>query len=277
MKKAIKRFLTWIFTGIPVVKISASISQTSPSDKLKNKKIIITGGGRGLGFYMAKKCIEEGASILITGRNLEVLKGASLKLNNCSYLQFDIQDVENMSSFLNKSDELLGGHIDSLINNAGISFHEQSFSDVTKEGFDQQFNTNLRGPYFLSQAFINYLERCHIDNANILFITSERGLYCDVVPYGLTKAGINSLTVGLARKYITKGIRVNAIAPGVTASDMTGFNKDGDLFRENSCGKRVFLPEEIAEVATFLLSDASKCISGEIISCNQGNHYRSDW
>ena len=148
---------------------------------------------------------------------------------------------------------------------------------MTEEGFDRQFDTNLKGPYFLTQTFIDYMNREKIGQGNIRFITSERGLYCDDIPYGLTKAAINSLTTGLARRLIAQGIRVNAIAPGVTASDMTGVDKNGNLYWPSSCAGRVFLPEEVAEVAAFLLSDVSMCISGEIVPCNQGNHYRCDW
>lgn len=277
MKRALKRLLTWLIRGVPVVNITASISEISPSERLKGKKIVVTGGGRGLGFYMAKKFVEEGARVLITGRNMDTLKAASSQLNDCPYLQFDVQNIEEISAFVNKSNELLGGRVDCLVNNAGISLHEPSFDSVTVESFDKQFDTNLKGPYFLSQSFVKYWQFNGMRNTNILFITSERGLYCDVIPYGLTKAAINSFTVGLARKYVTCGIRVNAIAPGVTASDMTGFTKDGNLYRETSCGHRVFLPEEVAETAVFLLSDASNCISGEILPCNQGNHYRCDW
>ena len=96
---------------------------------------------------------------------------------------------------------------------------------------------------------------------------------CDDLPYGLTKASINSLVQALSYKYYKSGIRVNGIAPGVTVSNMTGLNKDGDLYNNNP-SNRYFLPEEIAEVATFLLSDYSKCISGEIIHCNAGNHIK---
>lgn len=76
--------------------------------------------------------------------------------------------------------------------------------------------------------------------------------------------------------YVNANVRVNAIAPGVTASDMTGFDKQGNLFRQTSRGKRVFIPEEVAETAVFLLSMESNCITGEIIPCNQGNHLRCD-
>ena len=70
---------------------------------------------------------------------------------------------------------------------------------------------------------------------------------------------------------------MNAVAPGVTASDMTGFDKEGAFYYENSCGHRVFMPEEVAETAVFLLSDLSACITGQIIPTNSGNHLKCDW
>lgn len=102
-------------------------------------------------------------------------------------------------------------------------------------------------------------------------------MYGDDIPYGLIKAALNSLTAGLGRRLLKKGIYVNAIAPGVTASDMTGYSKNGNLYRQAACAKRVYLPEEVAEVAVFMLSDLSNCISSQVIPCNNGNHLRCDW
>ena len=167
--------------------------------------------------------------------------------------------------------------IDCLVCNAGISLHEGWIMNVSTDSFDKQFDTNLKGNYFLSKYFIAHLLQQEDPSGNIIYVSSERGLYCDDLPYGLTKASLNSLTRGLARKYVTKGIRVNAVAPGVTASDMTGINLKDNLYRPQTCGKRVFLPEEVAEVVAFLLCDASKCISGEVIACDQGNYLRCDW
>lgn len=163
------------------------------------------------------------------------------------------------------------------MSNAGISLHERGFEEVTIEGWNQQMNTNLKGAYFLVCAFVRQLLRFQDSSGNIVMVSSERGLYCDDIPYGLSKAAINSFTRGLARKLIAKNIRVNAVAPGVTASEMTGYSPVGNLYRESACGKRVFMPEEIAEVAAFLLCDASQCISGEVIPCDQGNYLRCDW
>ena len=246
-----------------------------------HKVVVVTGSARGIGRCIAERFYKAGAKVALcsiskTGKEELMQEIAGDDRSRIMALPCDVSRPEDIANFLQA---VVGkfGTIDVLVNNAGISLHESSFDSVSPEGFDNQFATNLRGPYFLSQAIIKYWEQNQIKNANILFITSERGFYCDVIPYGLTKAAINSLTVGLARKYVIKGIRVKAIAPGVTASDMTGFDKGGNLYRENSCGKRVFLPEEVAEAATFLLSDASICISGEILPCNQGNHYRCDW
>lgn len=277
MKKGLIRIAKWIFKGIPVYNIKASVYTLNPAERLKGKRIVITGGGRGLGFYIARRCKEEGASVLIVGRDEQTLKNASMVLEDCPYIIKDLQDVNHFAEFVNEAANKLGGGIDCLVNNAGISLHEQSYFDVTIDTFDRQFNTNLKAPYFLSQEVIKFAKMNGIEDLNILFITSERGLYGDSIPYGLTKAAINSLTKGLARRFVNEGVRVNAIAPGVTASDMTGFEKDGNLYRETSCGKRVFIPEEIAEAAIYLLSKESNCVTGEILPCNQGNHLRSDY
>ena len=106
---------------------------------------------------------------------------------------------------------------------------------------------------------------------NVLNIISERGLYCDDLPYELTKCALIDFTKGLSQKVIKNEIRVNAIAPGVTATKMTGYKEDENLYNEYTCG-RGFLYLEIAQIAVFSISDYFDCISGEVLSCNQGNH-----
>jgi 3-oxoacyl-[acyl-carrier protein] reductase len=152
----------------------------------------------------------------------------------------------------------------------------ESFQTVTSEGFDQQVATNLKGPFFLSQRVLAYMEQNQV-KGQVLFVSSETGETADIRPYGLTKAAVNSLVQGLAYLYAKQGIRVNAIAPGVTASAMTGFNADENLNCSYNVGGRAYLPEEMAEVAAFLLSDASGCISGQIITCNNGNTVNARW
>ncbi len=255
--------------------ITASISYLNPHERLAGKKIIITGGGRGLGLSMAKKFVTEGAEVLIAGRNAEMLAEKSAELG-CKYLPLDVQDVPSFAEFIQQAEELLGG-VNCLVNNAGISMHETNIRTVTQEGFDAQINTNLRGGYFLAQEFIKLVESKKRRDCGILFISSERGFFVDDIPYGLTKVAVNSLVQGLAVRMLPSGIRVNGLAPGITSSDMTGFKADGNLFCGYNANKRVYLPEEVAETACFLLSDASRCITGQIIACDEGRAINPHW
>ena len=272
----IRRMFSYIKNGPTIVKhITADIHYLLPSNKLAGKKIIITGGGRGLGYAMAKKFIAEGAEVLIAGRNEAILIEKAKELQ-CKYLTLDVQNIDEFNHFITKADILLGG-INCLVNNAGISLHEGNIMNVTCEQFNSQINTNLRGGYFLSQKFIEHCEKNNVEKGNILFVSSERGIFTDDLPYGLTKAAINSLVKGLAYRMAKSHIRVNAIAPGVTTSDMTGFKAYGNLYAPWNCGERIYLPEEVAEIASFLLSDATSCLSGQIIECNNGKTANTHW
>ena len=274
MKAMIKRALSYIVKGVPTYHLKAEVRYLSASEKLKGKRIIITGGGRGLGFAMAKKFVEEGASVLIAGRNGQTLEN-SAKILGCQYTVLDVSNINSHSSFLKKAESLLGG-LDCLVNNAGISLHEADYREVTQESFDAQINTNLKGPFFLTQIFINRIKELK-QPASVLFISSETGETVDERPYGWTKAATNSMVMGLAYRLAPDNIRVNAVAPGVTASDMTGLQGDGNIYTANSPSRRIYLPEEVAEIASFLLSDVSGCISGQVITCNNGKTINARW
>ena len=269
----LKRGARYVLFGVPEYKTNVEIQVMEPMGLLKGRNIIITGGGRGLGYYIAKKSIDEGAKVLITGRNEETLKAAIEKLGDkARYLVADISKVKEIDSFMEKAKECFQGEkIDSLVSNAGISLHEGDFRNVTEEDWDAQMDTNLKGNYFLVKKFVEYLEQQENKKGNIVVITSDRAKRPDDIPYGLTKVATSSFIQCIAHKVIAEGIRINGVGPGVTVSDMTGKSRD-HLHAECQAGKRFFVPEEVAEVVNFLLSDTSACISGEIITCNQCNH-----
>lgn len=269
----LKRGVYFIFWGVPEYKTSINIQVLEPQNLLKGRNIIITGGGRGIGYYIAKKSIDEGANVLITGRNEDTLKKAVKKLGErAKYLVADVSKVKEIDFFFEKARECFhGDKIDSLVSNAGISLHEGNFRNVTEEDWDDQMNTNLKGNYFLVKKFVEYLEQQEDKKGNIVVVTSERAKRSDDIPYGLTKVATCSFIQSIAQNVISEGIRINGVGPGVTVSDMTGISRE-HLHAEWQPGKRYFVPEEVAEVVNFLLSDASACISGEIITCNQGNH-----
>lgn len=274
IKSYLARAFKYIVRGTPIKNIKADIHYLQPNAQLQGKKIIVTGGGRGLGVAMATKFIAEGAEVLIAGRNEKQLKETSEKIG-CKYLTLDVSNVESFADFMQNADKILNG-INCLVNNAGISLHENTFFDVTPKTFDQQIDTNFKGAYFLTQEFIKLIKK---DNrtGNILFTSSETGDTMDFRPYGFTKAAVNSMVQGLAYLFAKDGIRINAVAPGVTASEMTGFSAESNLHYEGNTTERIYLPEEVAETACFLLSEASGCISGQIIVCNNAKTINARW
>ena len=127
IKARLKKLVSFVLHGEPNP-IYANISYLSPNETLRGKKVIITGGGRGLGFSIAKKFVSEGADVLISGRNTKVLE-ESAKLLGCKYLQLDVSKPSEFDSFMKNAYNLLDG-MNVLVNNAGISLHENSFFDV---------------------------------------------------------------------------------------------------------------------------------------------------
>lgn len=274
IKQYLKRGARFILRGVPVKNVTAEISYLQPSGSLSGKKIIVTGGGKGLGAAMAAKFVSEGASVLISGRNEKTLKATAERIG-CRYLTLDMQDTSAFDRFISDADAMLDG-ADCLVNNAGISLHEPTFFDVTPATFDAQIATNLRGGFFLTQSFTKMLLQKQ-RKGNVLFVSPETGETADIRPYGFTKAAVNSMVQGLACLFVKDGIRVNAVAPGITASDMTGYRTDGNLYLAGNATERVYLPGEVAETACFLLSDASGCISGQVIVCNNGKTINPRW
>lgn len=272
MKNFVFRTLKYLVHGIPKITVTTKLYTLNNSEQLKDKKIIVTGGGAGLGFSIAHKFYEEGASLIITGRNEKKLKEASKKMGMCEYCVFDNKDIGNISTLTDKIYSTLG-YVDGVVCNAGISLHEGMMFNVTPDTWDKQFDINLRGTYFLLQNLIQ--NRNPKKDLNIIIISSERGAQCDDIPYGLTKVALNSLTRGLSRRFYKDGVRCNAIAPGITASTMTNIEKDDNLYQPLLSSGRYFVPEEVAEVALFLMSDKSKCISGEVIATDAGNYISS--
>lgn len=270
LKSYIKRAALFIIKGIPEYKTTIEVKVSSPSEVLKGRNILITGANRGLGYCFAKKCVSEGANVIITGRDEIKLKKAATELN-CKFLMLDSSDFASIDSVFWDAEKMFNGKVDSLISNAGISLHEGNFRNVTIEGWDAQMDTNLKGNFFIVQKFIQYLESKDNKNGNIVVITSERAKRSDDIPYGLTKVATSSFIQCIANKVASEGIRINGVGPGVTATDMTGAAKDGNYYSSWTSGHRYFMPEEVAEVVNFLLSDISGCVSGEIITCDQAS------
>lgn len=231
---------------------------------LKGRTILVTGGTGGIGVAIAKGCIENGATVIIAGRNQEKLSKAGQQLNAIPFA-LDIQDVPRMQSAF--SSLIQKYKIDTLINNAGLQAGAQ-LGNTKEEDFDKTLSTNLKGTYFLSQIFSNYLIENGI-KGNILNISSVSGYRPAVSPYMVSKWGITGLTEGMAKKLIKHGIVVNGIAPGPVATEMLGL--DGkDLNYDKAPSGRYTDPVEIANLAVFLISDMGRMVVGDTVKISGG-------
>lgn len=173
MLKKAARFI--LASGQPPVHIE--IGTIAPCGMLSGRKIIITGGSRGIGFAIAQSCIKQGANVLIAGRNENTLQESVKKLgSHAQYLVFDVSKAGKAKDFIAESKSLLGD-IDGLICNAGLSLHEGNIENVSPEQFDSQFNTNFRGAYFLAQAYVEEVASS-LNQSDLIFITSETADHC---------------------------------------------------------------------------------------------------
>lgn len=249
--------------------VYVNVDEIKDDRLLYGKHAVITGGSSGIGLAIAQRCIECGAEVFITGKNKEKLDIAVRELGDkAKAIVFDATDFRdlNYSSIFTVYDK-----VDILINNAGISPNGKQFPECSENLYDSVLDTNLKGMYFLSQAFVNYCIKNEI-HGTILNVASNSGIVGLTSPYGLSKKGVVSLTEGIAKQYYRYGIRCNAVAPDVTISNITewsnSFDPDGNLHDEAVKHKRAFRAEEIAEVALFLISSRSKCINGQVIACD---------
>lgn len=271
MKRNIKRLLRKIKrllagSGKPVV---VKVSQLDYNKALAGKKVLVTGGSSGIGYAIAKKCIAEGAKVVITGRDEEKLQAACKKIDSSNVLMivWDVADSKVSKKMIDETDRLLDG-IDIVFNNAGI-YSFKGFLEVDEDAWDKVMDINAKGLFFVCQAASEY----YISRAKtgkIINIASNRGILGAHDPYGMSKWGVFGLTRGLGKVLISKGIIVNGIAPGTTATALNGIDVNENAFSGAAPNGRVALPEEIAELAIFLASDAANNIVGEVIVCDGG-------
>lgn len=242
---------------------------------VKGKTILVTGGTAGIGLQIAKVCINNGANVIITGRNQTKIKQVceELKqiasLNQVQILGFEIDVIDAdalQEKMTNIFDEIGDITIDVLVNNAGI------ISSITAknriENFDDVMNTNLRGMYILSEIFSEYMIANKI-KGNILNVLSSSSLRPAISPYTMSKWAGLGLTQGLAKKLIKYDIVVNAIAPGPTATSLLGVC-DKNLIHTASPAGRYTTTVEIANLALLLISDAGRMVVGDTLFVTGG-------
>ncbi len=248
----------------------ACVSQINYGAILKGKHVLITGGSSGIGMAIAKKCLSEGAEVVITGRSLDKLETAAGLLNNplLHILQWDISDVTVIEDRLKETLVLLNGYLDVLVNNAGVLILKEEFPNISEQTWDITYAINSKGLFFLTQS-VSKLWKKNSTKGKILNISSTGGFFAANTPYRMTKWDVVGFTQALGIALSPYGIIVNGIAPGRIATPMLNVSTK-NIYDSKQPVRRFGLPEEIAELAVFLLSDAANYIVGQTIICDGG-------
>lgn len=251
------------------------IKSINAENLLASKKIIVTGGGSGIGLAIARKFSAMGADVIITGRNEAKLKEACAD-NKLRYLVFDITDKNAFAEKTNTLMEMFDGEIDILVNNAGAQPNE-FFPNVSICEWERIYNTNSKGTFFISQEICNHwMKKQSSTTKKIINISSQGAFVGATYPYRMSKWDICGFTQGLALKMANYGVLVNAIAPGVVKTEMQKFalQQGENTFCNQNLLNRVCLPEEIAEMAAFIASDACNFMTGQTILVDGGYSLR---
>ena len=245
------------------------ISQIEYNECLKGKNIIITGGSSGIGYQIAKKSCLLGASVIITGRNEAKLKEAKNSIDGeIDYLIWDITDQSLLPQMIDEVFQRFEGNVDCLVNNAGLQPHE-FFPNVSEEEWNKIYDTKTSS----QPSYIPFNHSIRISGyKKIIFIDSQGGFVGATYPYRMVKWDIRGLTRGLGLKLAKDSILVNAIAPGVVRTEMQQFSiEQGDnTYCTQNLLNRVSLPEEVAELACFMMSDSCNFMVGQTILIDGG-------
>lgn len=270
----VARYIERITTVQKTNNVVANVVSLSKNNLLIGRCALITGGTSGIGLAIAKAMLSAGANVVICGRNSKKL--ASVKdaiatenpeyANRVHVVKLDLSlsnDYENLiTEILTRVPKF-----DILVNNAGTLGCQ--FGSGTEQEFDKVLNTNLRGAFLLSQAVAKYFVTNKI-KGNILNIGSSSSFRPASSAYTLSKWGIRGLTLGMAKSLIGKGIVVNGIAPGPTATPMLLPENQKNIDLPNNPLGRYALPEEIANMAVILVSDLGRTIVGAIVPMTGG-------
>ena len=238
---------------------------------LRDKNFIVTGASGGIGNSIAEKLHEQGANVLATGTRIEKLEDLAKKFNGVKTLKFDISQHEKIEEFINEATEKLGGSLDGIINNAGITKDNLTIRMSLQE-WTKVIDINLTSTFLMCKYSIKKMLKNK--SGKIVNITSVVGHTGNVgqANYTASKAGIVAMSKSLAIEYAKKNININCISPGFISTAMT--DQIDEKYKEAIIAKipsnKLGKPEDIANAVTFLSSDQSDYINGETIHVNGG-------
>ena len=242
--------------------------------KLSGKVALVTGGSRGIGFATAKIMSENGATVVITGKNSERLAKSVLKIPNSIGIVADIKKTDEVKNVVSKTIEKFG-KLDILVNNAGIFPKIKQLHEIDEDEWNEVLDVNLTGQFRFTKEAIPHLQKT---SGSIINISSDAGLKAyqgfNADAYSATKAALIILTKCWALEYAKYKIRVNCICPGVVDTDMTKpflkTQQDKDFMNNEHPIGRIGKPEEIAKAIMYFVSDDASWTTGAILAVDGG-------
>jgi len=238
---------------------------------LEKKNIIVTGASGGIGNAIIKKLSEAGANILASGTRIEKLEELKKNFEGLKILKFDISKSDKIEEFIENATNELGGGLDGIVNNAGITQDNLAIR-MSLDEWQKVININLTSTFLMSKFAIKKMLKNK--SGKIVNITSVVGHTGNLgqANYTASKAGIVAMSKSLAIEYAKKNININCISPGFIKTAMT--DKIDDKFKEVIISKipsaRLGEPDDIANAVLFLSSEQSDYINGETLHVNGG-------
>jgi 3-oxoacyl-[acyl-carrier protein] reductase len=238
---------------------------------LEKKNIIVTGASGGIGSAIVKKLSEAGANIIASGTRIEKLEELKKNFESLKILKFDISQSDKIEEFIENATNELGGSLDGIVNNAGITQDNLAIR-MSLDEWQKVININLTSTFLMSKFAIKKMLK--YKSGKIVNITSVVGHTGNLgqANYTASKAGIVAMSKSLSIEYAKKNININCISPGFIKTAMT--DKIDDKFKEVIVSKipsaRLGEPDDIANAVLFLSSDQSNYINGETLHVNGG-------
>ena len=240
-------------------------------NSLKDKNIIVTGASGGIGNSIVERLNQNGANILATGTRIEKLEELKEKFNNIKILKFDISQHDKIEEFIENATKELGGSLDCIVNNAGIT-KDNLLMRMTEEMWDDVVNINMKSVFNMTKAvqrtMLKQREGSIINLSSVVGVKGNAGQS----NYAASKAGILGFTRSIALELGSRNIRCNAIAPGFIETEMTGKLPEETVqqWRDAIPLKRGGTVDDVANLALFLASDMSGYITGQTLNVDGG-------
>ena len=238
---------------------------------LNKKNIIVTGASGGIGSSIVKKLSETGANIIASGTKVHKLEDLKKKFNNLKILPFDISQNDKIENFIDEASRELGGNLDCVINNAGVT-NDNLAIRMTLDEWKRVIDLNLTSTFLICKYAIKKMLKNK--KGKIVNITSVVGHTGNIGQsnYTASKAGLIAMSKSLALEYAKKNININCISPGFIKTAMT--DKIDEKFKEIIVSKipsaRLGDPDDIANAVLFLASNDADYINGETLHVNGG-------